>query len=135
MYWRWLVGHAYLTNHLKQVPSPTVSESQRPFPLPSPPTSSEEDNEQHTLREDPGPLLAKASRAYQVLLKATKNMEDECLDCHSKFCLNAYSPAGQRKMKSAKDLYEKSRSRLRDAYESRQLPESLANQYPEVGGC
>jgi hypothetical protein len=112
-----------------------VSDSQRPYPLPSPPTSGEEDDEQHILREDPTPLLAKASRAYQVLLKAAKNLEEECLDCHSKFCLNAYSPAGRRKIKSAKELYHKSRSRLRDAYESGHLPDSLADQYPEVGGC
>ena len=112
-----------------------MSDSQRPYPLPSPTTSIEEDNEQHTLREDPAPLLAKASRAYQVLLKATKNIEEKCSDCNSKFCLNAYSPAGRRKMKSAKDLYQKIRSRLRDAYESRELPDSLAGQYPEVGGC
>ena len=112
-----------------------MSDSQRPYPLPSPPTSGEEDDEQHIPREDPTPLLAKASRAYQVLLKAAKNMEEECLDCNSKFCLNSYSPAGQRKMKSARDLYQKSRSRLMGAYASNQLPVFLASQFPELGGC
>jgi hypothetical protein len=95
----------------------------------------QEDNEQHILREDPGPLRRNASKAYQVLLQATKNMEEECSDCNGKFCLNSYSPAGRRKMKSARDLYHKSRSRLMGAYASGQLPLFLAGQFPEVGGC
>jgi hypothetical protein len=95
----------------------------------------QEGNEQHILREDPGPLRRNASKAYQVLLQATKNMEEECSDCNSRFCLNSYSPAGQRKMKSARDLYQKSRSRLMDAYASGQLPVFLASQFPELGGC
>jgi hypothetical protein len=227
---------SYLTNNLEQVPSPTVSETPRPFPLPSPPTSGdesledqgklgemkkkysselsmlndifpdwtdvdlvfaldvvdgdlprtidhimdgnvshfaevkkhkdsvrskavdgfftagaaetpalaayggrgrfgEEHNEQGTLREDSRPLLRNASKAYQVLLQATKNMERECPDCNSKFCLNSYSPAGQRKMKSARDLYQKSRSRLMGTYKSGQLPVTLASHYPEVESC
>jgi hypothetical protein len=230
--YRWFVSRRHLTNHLEQVPSPTTSETQRPFPLPSPPTSDDqgelgemkkkytselgmltdmfpdrtdtdlisaledvdgdlsqavnlimegnesrftevvhkakdgarskaangvstasaadnpafaargghgrgvqEGNEQHILREDPGPLRRNASKAYQVLLQATKNMEEECSDCNSRFCLNSYSPAGQRKMKSARDLYQKSRSRLMDAYASGQLPVFLASQFPELGGC
>jgi hypothetical protein len=95
----------------------------------------EEHNEQRTLHEEPLPLLRNASKAYQVLLQATKNMEGECPDCNSKFCLNSYSPAGQRKMKSARDLYQKSRSRLMGTYESGQLPVTLASQYPEVESC
>jgi hypothetical protein len=95
----------------------------------------EEHNKQDTLREDPQPLLRNASKAYQVLLQATKNMEGECPDCNSKFCLNSYSPAGQRKLKSARDLYQKSRSRLMGTYESGQLPVTLTSQYPEVESC
>lgn len=110
-----------------------MNESQRPFSLPSPPTSIEEDHEQ--VREDPEILLGKASRAYQMLLLATKKMDKECSTCNSEFCLNAYSPAGRHKMRSTKGLYTKARSKLVNAYEPGQFPESLAKQLPVVEGC
>lgn len=116
-----------------------MSEPQHSLPVPSPASTSEgedeDKDEQHIIREDPLVLLARASRAYQLLLGFTKNMEIECPVCNSEFCLKSYSPAAQRKMKSAKELYQLSRSRVMDDYEPRQVPESLTKQLPEVEGC
>ena len=123
------------TNPREQVASPVVSEPQRPLPLPSPPSTSDEDDGQHVSRGDPEALIAKASRAYQLLLGFTKNMKTECPSCNSKFCLNAYSDAGQRKMKIVKELYQESRSEVMDDYEPGQAPDSLTKQLPEVEGC
>jgi hypothetical protein len=102
---------------------------------PSPPTSSDEDDFQPPPREAPVALIAKASRAYQVLLQATKNLDEQCPACSSNFCVEGYKGTGKLKLKSAKDLYLKSRGTVTDAYDGAELPESLLKQLPETKCC
>ena len=104
--------------------------------LPSPSTSSDEEDVQLQPREDPGPLVAKASRAFQVLLQATRNMTSECPKCNSKFCPEGYEQrTGKLKLKSAKDLYLRSRSNVMSSYENDEVPEWLVKQLPEIKEC
>jgi hypothetical protein len=119
---------------------------------PSPPTSSDDEPFQPTPREalvalpnssddEPFPpsapvaLIAKASRAYQVLLQATKNVDEQCPACSSNFCMEGYKGTGKLKLKSAKDLYLKSRGTVVDVYDGAGLPESLLKQLPEIKSC
>jgi hypothetical protein len=103
--------------------------------LPSPPTSSDEEDAQPQPREDPGPLIAKASRAFQVLLQATKNMKLECSVCNSRFCPEGYVGTSKLKLKSAKDLYLKTRGSLMAVYGTDELPEELLQRFPEIKEC
>jgi hypothetical protein len=103
--------------------------------LPSPPTSSDEEDVQHQPRVDPAPLIAKASRAFQVLLQATRNMKEVCPKCNSKFCPEGYERASKLKLKSAKDLYLKSRGSVMSSYGDDEVPESLSKQLPEIKEC
>lgn len=68
------------------------------------------------------------------MLQATKNKDQECIACNSKFCLNAYSDRGKLKMKSAKNLYQKSRSQLMDVYEDG-APDWLTEKLPVTVEC
>jgi hypothetical protein len=102
---------------------------------PSPPTSSDDEPFQPPPREAPGALIAKASRAYQVLLQATKNLDEQCPACSSNFCVEGYKGTSKLKLKSAKDLYSKSRGTVVDAYNGAVLPESLLTQLPEIKSC
>lgn len=86
-------------------------------------------------RDDPRPLVTKASRAYQVLLLATRNMKEECPKCSSKFCPEGYLGTGKDKIRSAKEHYLKNRSGLLGCYEGGGLPEELSNQIPEIKEC
>jgi hypothetical protein len=103
--------------------------------LPSPPTSSDDEDVQPQPREDPGPLIAKASRAFQVLLQATRNMKDECPLCNSRFCEEGYLGTSKLKLKSAKDLYLRSRGSVLSLYGSDELPEGLSQQLPKITEC
>jgi hypothetical protein len=103
--------------------------------LPSPPTSSDDEPFQPPPREAPVALIAKASRAYQVLLQATENVDEQCPSCSSKFCMKGYKGTGKLKLKSAKDLYLKSRGTVADAYDGAGLPESLLKQLPKIKSC
>lgn len=80
-------------------------------------------------------MMAKANTAYQIVLQATKNKETECMACNSKFCSNAYSGLGKKKMKSAKILYQRSRSQLMDIYEDDAVPDWLTKQLPAIVEC
>lgn len=77
-------------------------------------------------------MIAKASTAYQIVLQATKNKETECMAWNSKFCSNAYSGLGKQKMKTAKTMYQKSRSQLMDVYEDDAVPDWLTKQLPAI---
>lgn len=104
--------------------------------LPSPPTSSDEEDVQRQPRVDPAPLIAKASRAFQVLLQATRNMKDECPKCNSKFCPEGYEQRTSKlKLRSAKDLYLKSRGNVMSSYGGDKVPEWVSKQLPEIKEC
>ena len=103
--------------------------------MPSPPSSSDDEDVQHQPRVDPAPLIAKASRAFQVLLQATRNMKGECPKCNSKFCPEGYERASKSKLKAAKDLYLKSRGIVMSSYGADEVPESLSKQLPEIKEC
>ena len=104
--------------------------------MPSPPSSSDEEDVQRQPREDPAPLIAKASRAFQVLLQATRNMTKECPKCNSRFCPEGYEQrASKFKLKSAKDLYLRSRGNVMILYEGDEVPEWLSKQLPEIKEC
>ena len=97
--------------------------------MPSPPSSSDEEDVQRQPREDPAPLIAKASRAFQVLLQATRNMTKECSKCNSRFCPEGYE------QRASKDLYFKSRGNVMILYEGDEVPEWLSKQLPEIKEC
>ena len=104
--------------------------------LPSPPTSSDEEDVQCQPRVDPAPLIAKASRAFQVLLQATKKSKGECPKCNSRFCPEGYEQRTSRhKLKSAKDLYLKSRGNVMSSYGGDEVPELVLKQLPEIKEC
>jgi hypothetical protein len=103
--------------------------------LPSPPTSIDEEDVQHQPRADPAPLIAKATRAFQVLLQATRNLKDKCPKCNSKFCSEGYEPTIKLKLKSAKDLYLRSRESVMDSYGGDEVPEWVSKQLPEIKEC
>ncbi|GAB7334500.1 hypothetical protein MBLNU13_g06490t1 [Cladosporium sp. NU13] len=104
--------------------------------MPSPPTSSDEEDAQRQHREDPAPLIAKASRAFQVLLQATRNMTNECSKCNSRFCPEGYEQRTSKfKLKSAKDLYLKSRHIVMSLYEGDEVPEWLSQKLPGIKEC
>ena len=110
---------------------------EEPNVLPSPPTSSDEEEKDvpPQPREDPAPLIAKASRAYQVLLQTTRHMDQTCPKCNSRFCSEGYLGVSKIKLKSAKELYLKNRGSLLDAYDGDGLPEWLSKQLPETKDC
>lgn len=103
--------------------------------MPSSPTSSDEEVQRQP-REDPAPLIAKTSRAFQVLLQATRNMTNECPKCNSRFCPEGYEQRTSKlKLKSAKDLYLKSRNNVVSLYEGDEVPEWLLEKLPEIKEC
>lgn len=114
-----------------------------PSVLPSPPSSSEENaasrNEENAFslppREDPAPIIDKASKAYQVLLKFTQNKSEACPACKSRFCHGGYTGASKAKLKMARDLYLKFRSSLVDVYGGGELPEEVAARVPAIVEC
>lgn len=73
--------------------------------------------------------------AYKVLLRFTKNLEHECPACNSRFCHEAYTGNSKQKLKSARDLYLKTRSTLMDAYDGGELPEEVAKKVPGIVEC
>jgi hypothetical protein len=122
-------------------PSPPTSSDDddfQPPPREAPvalPTSSDDEPLQPPPRKAPVALIAKASRAYQVLIQATKNLDEQCPACNSNFCSEGYKGTGKLKLKSAKDLYMKSRGTVADTYDGAELPESLLKQLPEIECC
>ena len=80
-------------------------------------------------------MIAKASRAFQVLLQATRNMKGECPKCNSKFCPEGYERASKSKLKAAKDLYLKSRGIVMSSYGTNGVPEPLSKQLPDIKEC
>lgn len=131
-----LLSHlTYLTDWLDQVSTAPNGPQEELNVLPSPPTSSDEKDVQHQPREDPTPLIAKASRAFQVLLQATKNIKERCPKCNSKFCPEGYERNSKLKLKSAKDLYHKSRNSVINSYGGDEVPERVSKQLPEIKEC
>lgn len=103
--------------------------------LPSPPTSSKDEDTQRQPREDPAPLIAKATRAFQILLQATRNMKETCSKCNSKCCPEGYERASKRKLISARDLYLKNRGNVMSSYGGDEVPELVLKQLPEIREC
>jgi hypothetical protein len=62
-------------------------------------------------------------------------MRAVCAKCNSRFCPEGYEPNSKLKLKSAKDLYLKSRGSVMSAYGGDEMPEELLKQLPEVKEC
>lgn len=88
-----------------------------------------------TSPEDMAAFITRAQKSYQTMLQATKNLDQACPVCQSKFCLNGYSTKAKPKIKAARELYGKSRQRLADAHVEGILPEKLARELPDERWC
>ena len=63
-------------------------------------------------------------------------MTGECPKCNSKFCPEGYEQRTSKfKLKSAKDLYLKSRGNVLDLYEGDEVPEWVSKQLSEIKEC
>jgi hypothetical protein len=62
-------------------------------------------------------------------------MKLECSVCNSRFCPEGYVGTSKLKLKSAKDLYLKTRGSLMAVYGTDELPEELLQRFPEIKEC
>jgi hypothetical protein len=106
----------------------------RQAPLPQDPPREAKPLETKPL-ENSNPLVTKALKSYQVLLQTSKNVVDQCSKCNSNFCTNGFEGTGKLKLKTAKDLYLRTRGSVLAAHDAAELPGSLLKQLPEIKEC